>query len=133
MSDFTKAARDAVEAEWPQGRVYAPGEVPEKPQTPYVVMYADDGRDDTQMLDGSAGTDGNRLMPMAIGKSEDELNRATAALRRALRGQWLTAVGRGSSLVTLESSGGVTRDPDGGGLLSKTLFFTLHATNQETP
>lgn len=114
-----------------RGRIYAAGQVPASPITPYVVMYSDDGRDDTRMLDGSAGTDANRLMPMAVGKTEDELNRATAAIKRGLRGQWILAPGYSPALITLESSGGVVRDPDGGGLLSKTLFLTVHASPQE--
>lgn len=131
MSEFSAPARAMIEAAWPQGRVYAADKVPDKAITPYVVMYSDDGRDTTTMLDGTAGTDGNRLMPMAVGATEDELNRATAAIKRGLRGQWVTTSGYTPALMSLESSGGVVRDPDGGALLSKTLFFTFSATETE--
>lgn len=130
MSEFSSTARTMIEAAWPPGRVYPPDKVPAKPQTPYVVMYADDGRDDTRMLDGSNGTDANRLMPMALGATEDELNRATAAIKRGLRGQRITVSGYSPAIVTLESSGGVVRDPDGDALLSKTLYFTFHVTKE---
>lgn len=131
MGAFAAAAREAVEAAWPAGRVYAPGNVPAKPIYPYVVMYSDDGRDDTVMNDGTAGSDATRLMPMAVAKTENELDQATAAIKRALRGKRLTVTGYDTTPVALESSGGIVRDPDGGVVLSKTLFLTFHATAQE--
>jgi len=133
MGAFGAAAREAVETAWPQGRVYAPGKVPASPIYPYVVMYSDDGRDDTVLNDGTAGTDATRLMPMAVAETEDELDRATAAIKRGLRGVRLAVAGYDTTPTSLESSGGVVRDPDADGLLSKTLFFTFHTSPTPIP
>jgi hypothetical protein len=122
-----EAARAAIEAEWPQGRVHAPNAVPNEPITPYVVMYGDAGRDAVRMNDGTAGAYANRLAPMAVGTTEDELSRAVAAIKRGLRGRSLVFDGHETTPLELESSGSDTRDPDGGSLLSQTLTFTSTA------
>lgn len=120
-----------MRAAWNSTQVHGAGAVPATPQTPYIVIYADGGRDDGRMLDGTAGLDAFRLMPMAVGKSEDELNRAVDRIRGAFRGKRLAVPGHDTTPMALESSSGTVRDPDGGVLLSKTLFFTFHATTKE--
>lgn len=131
MSVFSKAAIDAVEATWPVGRVYAPGKVPANPQTPYVVMYSDGGRDATIRSDATAGSDANRLMPMAVGKTADEVDRAITAVKVALRNKRLTVTGYDTTPLALESSGGIVRDPDADEPLSLTLFLTFNAYTTE--
>lgn len=133
MSAFSKAAIEAVEAAWSAGRVYAPGDVPNTPITPYVVLYSDSGRDSTVRFDATAGSDANRLMPMVIGKTSDEVDRAVAATLGALRNKRLVVAGFDTTPAALESTGTVVRDPDGGGLLSQTLFLTFNAYPTEAP
>lgn len=129
MSAFTTAAREAVSSSWEAGadRVYAPGKVPQSPVTPYVVMYGDAGRDDTIRNDATAGSDAFRLMPMVVGKTDDEVGRGVSAVKAALRGRPLTVAGFDCTPLLVESAGNVVRDPDAGGLLSLTLFLTFHA------
>jgi hypothetical protein len=127
------AALATMRAAWNSTQVHGAGSVPALAQTPYIVIYADGGRDDGRMLDGTAGLDAFRLMPMAVGKTEDELNRAVDRIRGAFRGKRLPVAGYDTTPIVIESSGGTVRDPDGGGLLSKTLFLTFHMSPKENP
>ena len=90
-------------------------------------MYTDAGRDDTVRLDATSGSDGSRLMPMVVGKTSDEVDRGVTATLGALRNKTLNSPGLTTTPLALESSGGITRDPDGGALLSLTLFLTFNA------
>lgn len=130
MTAFTDAAITRVEAVWPQGRVYKPRKVPAKPVTPYIVMYADGGRGSVAMNDGTAGAGAHRLMPMAVGASTDEVDRATAALDAAFPDHRLDVPGFDCTPLWLESSGNYVDDPDGGGRISQTFFYTFHATKE---
>ncbi len=97
------------------------------------MIYLDGGRDSTFLLDGTAGGDAFRLMPMAVGKTEAELDRAGDRIRGAFRGKSLIVAGFDTTPSIIESSSGVVRDPDGGVLLSKTFFITFNAYETETP
>jgi hypothetical protein len=130
MSIFTDAAATRVQAVWPQGRVYKPRKIPAKPITPYVVLYADTGRSSIAMNDGTAGAGAHRLMPMAVGSTTDEVDRATAAVIEALSDHRLAVAGFDCTPLWLESSGNYVDDPDGGVLISQTLFLTFHATKE---
>lgn len=131
MEDIAQAALDRLKAAWKPAQVHAPGDVPDKAVTPYAVPYLDGGRDSTMLLDGTAGTDAYRLMPMAVGKTDAEVNRAADGIQAAYRGHRLVIPGYATTPCVKESSGGIVRDPDGGGLLSKTFFFTFTVTPQE--
>jgi hypothetical protein len=90
-------------------------------------MYGDSGRDAIRRNDGTAGAEATRLMPMAVGATEDEVDRAVAAIKRGLRGKRLTAGGYTTTPIELESSSGYLDDPDGNGVITSTLFLTFHA------
>lgn len=133
MATLNQVARQEILAAWPIGRVYAPNAVPSNPTTPYIVLYGDAGRDSVLMNDGRAGSDSNRLTPMAVGKTEREIEAATSAIRAGLRGKCLEFEGCETSPIALESSGGAVRDPDGGALLSQTLFLAFNTFTKEIP
>lgn len=127
MKAIADAALATMTAAWNADQVHAAGAVPKSPQTPYLVIYSDGGRDDTMLSDATAGSDAVRLMPMAVGRTENELNRAVDRVRAAFRGKSLVVEGYDCTPAVVESSGGTVRDPDGGVLLSKTLFLTFNA------
>lgn len=131
MKAIADAALATMQTAWNSTQVHAAGAVPGDPTTPYIVMYGPAERDDVMMLDGTAAVDGNRLMPMAVGKTESEVNRAVDRIRGAFRGKRLAVAGYDTTPAVIESTGGVVRDPDGGGLLSVTVFITFTATETE--
>lgn len=137
MSVFTDAAIERVRAVWPQGRVYKPRKVPANPITPYIVMYGDAGRGAVAMNDGTAAAGAHRLMPMAVGATTDEVDRATDALARGLVEYRLPVAGFDCTPLWPESSGGYVDGTDAVELITQTLFLTFHATSapipQETP
>lgn len=131
MSGFTDAAIARVQAVWSQGRVYKPRKIPAKPITPYIIMYADTGRSDVAMNDGTAGAAAHRLLPMAVGATADEVDRATDAIKTGLVDYRLPLTGFDCTPLWLESSGNYVDDPDAGVLISQTMFLTFHATPKE--
>lgn len=130
MKAVADAALARLKATWKSAQVHSAGEVPAPPVTPYVVIYIDSGRDELQLNDGTSGLDVYRLMPMAVGASRDECDRAVDAVKAAFANYRISVAGYGSTPCHLDTSGNYVIDVNGGGPVSKTLFYTFNITKE---
>lgn len=127
METLQQAALAHARSVWTDSGVWEPNDVPPSPTTPYLLVSVDGGRDEVFRSSGDAGSDGHRLVVMAVGRVMDELGFAVDKARAAFRGYSLEVAGLDCTPCVTESSGSVVDDPDAGGLLSLTLIYTFNA------
>lgn len=93
---------------------YDTDEVPDLPETPYVVVYADSGPETGRRLNARSSTRTWRVATKHVGSTADEARWAAEYVETALLDQRITVTGWSCSPCWRESSKDVTEDPDGG-------------------
>lgn len=133
MLQFADAAVARAAAVWPQGRVYALGDVPELPGTPYVVLSVTSGAPGNYRLNVEHGSKGYRIVVQAVGKTLHEVAFAVDKVDAAFEDQRLVVAGFDTTPAAGDErvSSPVIRDADAGGLLTCTVLYPFTAYPEE--
>ena len=126
-ADVQKSAVAALVAAWRPQSVFAGGEVPAKPSTPYNVVSASSGSAENYRLSAQFGSRSYRIAVQAFGDTAAEVDFAVAKADAAFLDQKLAVTGWDLTPARVEGASPLLRDTDIGELLYKTVTYTLTA------
>jgi hypothetical protein len=107
----------------PIARVYKLGGVPDSPTFPYVTLVASFDAAEAYTLDADHGVGDYRITTQSIGSNYDGAADCDEKARGALLDQRITAGGRSYGPGRLQVGGAVSRDPDGGAVITITSTY----------
>ncbi|WP_159540865.1 hypothetical protein [Aeromicrobium sp. 9AM] len=117
----------ALVAAWRPESVFAGGEVPLAPSTPYNVVSASSGSAENYSLSAQFGSRSYRIAVQAFGETAGEVDFAVAKADAAFLDKKLTVTGWDLTTAQVEAASPLLRDTDIGELLYKTVTYTLTA------
>lgn len=126
----TDAAVTRAEAVWNANQVHELGKVPSTPVTPYMVLSVSGGAAAAQRSDGTHGAKAHRIVVQCVGKTAYEVGTALDKADAAFADHALVIDGYDTTRAIAELEANITRDPDGGALLTvtQTYSFTAYPT-----
>lgn len=101
--------------------------MPDLPATPYMVVSASAGMAENHRGDGSHGSKSLRVIVQCFGKDAPEVGFALGKADAAYQDHRLAVTDYDTTPATSELEANITRDPDGGALLTVTQTYHLHA------
>lgn len=125
------AAAARLSVLWPDARVYKPGEVPQLPPTPYVVLSVDSGVPENHDRAGQHGTLRLTLVVQLVAQTLDRMHALVGYADAAWLDHMLVVPGVATTPATRQPST-VRRDDDAGGLLYALALYTFTAVQEDT-
>ena len=121
---------------WPQGRVYALGDVPGEAISPYLAVSLSTPAPEHASGDGSSRARRYRVAVQSIGRTSKECLRAAERVYAAFDGHSLVLAGYDIAPPDpdewVSSNPRDDNDAEAGGLLSATVTFPLYAYPEES-